>query len=189
MRAFLLEVPEALAAERRRTGADRWDEVWEGLLHMVPPPSGWHRLFGGNLYLLLAPLAKARGFECTYETGVFKPGAGEKDYRQPDLVVAPRGAYSKPGIVGAPELVVEILSPNDESYEKLPFYESLGVKEVLLLNPETHAVELFVLRGGKLHAALPDAEAAVRSAVLGVSLARIDGPKLRLVWNGGASEI
>lgn len=34
----MLEVPEGLLAERARLGHDRFDEMWEGVLHMVPPP-------------------------------------------------------------------------------------------------------------------------------------------------------
>ena len=39
MRAVMLDVPESLLDERRRLGLDVFDEVWEGVLHMVPPPS------------------------------------------------------------------------------------------------------------------------------------------------------
>ena len=43
MRAVMLDVPESLLDERRRQGLDVFDEVWEGVLHMVPPPSGEHQ--------------------------------------------------------------------------------------------------------------------------------------------------
>lgn len=42
MRAVMLDVPQALLEERRARGADRWDEMWEGELHMVPLPSEQH---------------------------------------------------------------------------------------------------------------------------------------------------
>ena len=29
--------------DRRRRGADRWDEMWDGVLHMVPPPGSDHQ--------------------------------------------------------------------------------------------------------------------------------------------------
>lgn len=35
-----MEVPEAMLAERRRLGLDRRDEMWNRVLHMVPPPGG-----------------------------------------------------------------------------------------------------------------------------------------------------
>ncbi|MGI9120683.1 MAG: hypothetical protein ACR2G7_11290 [Acidimicrobiales bacterium] len=42
MRAVLLEAPQSLLEERRRLGLDIFDEMWEGVLHMVPPPGGPH---------------------------------------------------------------------------------------------------------------------------------------------------
>ena len=40
MRAVLLEVPEAMLDERRRLGHDGRDEMWDGVLHMVPRLGG-----------------------------------------------------------------------------------------------------------------------------------------------------
>lgn len=90
---------------------------------------------------------------------------------------------------GAVELAVEILSPGDETYDKLPFYAAVGVREVLVVDPETLGVELFVLRGGRLHAALPDAAGAVVLASLVLTLSTVEGPVLRLGWAGGTAEI
>ena len=56
VKAVLVEVPATLVEERRRTGADRWDELWEGELHMVPPPSGPHQRLGMALAMVLNPL-------------------------------------------------------------------------------------------------------------------------------------
>ncbi len=54
---------------------------------------------------------------------------------------------------GRAELVVEIRSGNDETYDKLDFYADLQVQEVFVADPDACTVELFVLRGGRLHAA------------------------------------
>lgn len=35
-------LPDVLAF-RKRTGADRWDEMWEGVLHMPPVPTPEHQ--------------------------------------------------------------------------------------------------------------------------------------------------
>lgn len=56
------------------------------------------------------------------------------------------------------------------------------------MNPDTRRVELFVLRGGKLHAALADEAGAMRSEVLGVTFAPAAG-KLALRWPGGDAAI
>lgn len=178
MRALMLDPPQSLLAERRKMGQDVFDEVWEGVLHMVPPPSGTHQQFGSDLLVALAPQARARGLAVTYETGLFRPLAGERDYRVPDLVVYRPEHRSKRGIEGRAEVVIELLSPDDESREKLPFYEALGTPEVFLIDHETREIELYVLRGGQLRAAVPDASGALRSQVLGIELRRSDEPRL-----------
>jgi Uma2 family endonuclease len=107
----------------------------------------------------------------------------------PDMVVSTPEQRRKRGVVGSAELVVEILSPHDETYEKLPFYESLGVKEVLVIDPETRKVELFVLRTKRLRKAKPDREGRVRSKVLDVRFSTKRGPKLRVEANAQTSDI
>ncbi len=61
---------------------------------------------------------------------------------------------------------MEILSPGDESYEKLDFYADVDVQEVLVADPESCRIELFVLRGSRLHAALPDSCGSVTARSL-----------------------
>ena len=88
MRAVVLRPSEDWLEERRRLGHDAFDEVWNGVLHVVPPPSYWHQDVGTKLLVLLVPVAERLGLRATYETGVFRVGAEKLDYRQPDLVVA-----------------------------------------------------------------------------------------------------
>lgn len=134
MQAVMLEVPEALLAERRRLGHDRFDEMWEGVLHMVPPPSFGHQGLEAWLVEIWAPLARARGLRVTTDTGLFDPSVTDFfSYRQPDVAVSAPAHISRRGIEGRAELVVEVRSPNDEAYEKLPFYERVGVQEVLVI--------------------------------------------------------
>ncbi|MGZ6623848.1 MAG: hypothetical protein ACXVHD_30075, partial [Solirubrobacteraceae bacterium] len=52
---------EALLERRRRLGQDLFDEVWEGVLHMNPAPSGSHGDLESQLHVLLSPLAKVAG--------------------------------------------------------------------------------------------------------------------------------
>jgi hypothetical protein len=40
MRVVWLEAPGGLLEERRRLGLDIRDEMWDGVLHVVPPPGG-----------------------------------------------------------------------------------------------------------------------------------------------------
>jgi len=186
MRALMLEPPPELLEDRHRKGLDLRDEVWDGVLHMVPPPSGPHQELGASLFELLRPVARRRGLRLQYETGLYR---GDRDYRTPDLVAFRPENASERGVDGHAEAVFELLSPGDESREKLPFYESLGVSEIFLVDPATRAVELYVVRGGKLLAVLPDRNGAVRSEVLGMEFRPVDGPKLRLTWDGGTEDV
>jgi Uma2 family endonuclease len=186
MRAVMLEVPERLLAERRKRGEDRFDEMWEGVLHMVPPPSGWHQELAAELVMALGPIGKARGLRVLNEAGLFRSAS---DYRQPDVIFALPSQLTERGVEGGAELIIEVRSPNDETYEKLPFYEAFGVRELLVIEPRTREVELYVLRGGKLLAAATDERGRLRSDVLGVTLQRVDGPLLELTWSGGSTRI
>ena len=49
----------------------------------------------------------------------------------------------------AAALVVEIVSPDDESWQKLPFYAAHGVDEVLILDPEERSVHWLALSDGE----------------------------------------
>ncbi|MGH9157919.1 MAG: Uma2 family endonuclease [Acidimicrobiales bacterium] len=187
MKAVVLEVPESLLEERRRRGADRWDEMWDGVLHMVPPPSGDHQRLGGLLFRVMAPLADAAGLVAHYETGLFRPGV-DRDYRVPDHTYARPDQVSRRGVEGGAPLVVEIRSPGDESYEKLDWFAAMAVGEVLVIEPDTRAVELFALRGDRLVLvqAGPD---GVALAAVAARLATRDGPVLEVTWDGGAARI
>lgn len=172
----MLEVDPKLLAERARLGLDRWDEMWDGELHMVPPASGSHQRFGTELLLVLAPLARQDGLKCSYETGLFRR---EDDYRVPDLAFYRADDASHRGAESA-ELLVEIRSPGDESMVKVPWYLAQGCREVLIVDRDTLEVELHT-RDGRM--------APARSDVLRCTFTTVDGPALRVDWDGGSGVV
>lgn len=172
MKAVLLEIPEVLSdwsAERSRLGLDRLDEMWDGVLHMVPAPDYGHQRRDARLVRLLDELADDTDLGVTYETNVLRPGAPERDYRVPDLVVAHPDHVVQKGVEGRAELVVEIRSPYDESWEKLPFFAEMGIPEVLILEP-SEPVLLRLAADGSRYERVPDAEGWVVLQVLPLSL-------------------
>lgn len=177
----MLSVPESLLEERRRSGADGRDEMWEGVLHMVPPPKGLHQRLNCALIVAFGPLAQARDLVGQVEGGLWRQG---DDYRVPDLCYARPDQLSERGVEGA-VLVVELLSPGDETYAKLDWYAAVGVDEVLVVDVETRLPEVFVRRGERM--VLLSGRAWVES--LGVELTVVDGPRLRVTWDGGAAEV
>jgi len=83
---------------------------------------------------------------------------------------------------------VEILSPRDESRDKLPFYAGRGVREVWLIDPVTRQVEVFALQGGD-YRVVPVIDGAIRSPALALELRVVAGPRLRLVDGAFIAEV
>jgi Uma2 family endonuclease len=130
---------------RSRSGLGRLDEVWAGVLHMIPAPSLAHARIAQQLAELLGPLARASGLESAMHE--FNLGDSEQDFRVPD------GALHRPEAVGTwvptAALVVEIVSPGDETWEKLPFYAAHRVDELLIVDPSERRVRWLALAGGE----------------------------------------
>ncbi len=99
---------------------------------MVPGPSIEHADVSQQLAEVLGPIARAVGLRPTMSE--FNLGESEQDFRVPD------GGLHRPPVSGVwhstAALVVEILSPDDESLQKLPFYAAHDVDEVLLVDPD-----------------------------------------------------
>jgi Uma2 family endonuclease len=185
MRALLLEPNREWLEERRRNGLDHRDEVWEGVLHVVPPPTSRHQLMQRDLGLVLMKIAARFDLEVCAELAVYPRPT---NYRIPDVTVVRREDIQDIGC-SSPELVIEVLSPNDESREKLPFYAASGIPEVWLVDPVTRATEVYVLRGGTYFAVLPNRAGVVEAPRLGLELSIVDGPKLRVAWDGGSADV
>jgi Uma2 family endonuclease len=157
--------------------------VWDGVLHMTPAPSLEHQRVVGRLIEFLAPPLRAtnRG-QLFFQINVFRT---DKDYRIPDLtyVAASRSHVLKAdGVRGeGPDAVIEIRSPDDETYEKFAFFASLGVREIIVIDRDTKRVELFRLAGVQYIALQPDAEGGLRSEAMNVRFSAIDETPPRLI--------
>src|SRR5215213_7848817 len=131
----------AFLARRRALDQDRLDEVWEGEYHVVPAPHFWHAHVQNTLAELLGPLARAAGLVGAGEFNLGEQG----DFRVPD------GGYVRgmPDEVFVPTaaIVVEVLSPGDETWMKFGFFARRGVEEVCIADPRTREVRWFVLVG------------------------------------------
>lgn len=151
MKAVMPEVPPDILAWRKRTGADRWDEMWEGVLHMPPMPNREHQdlEWAMETYLRLH-WARPRRCRVYHNINLASPGGWPNNYRIPDLVLlSPErfGIDHNEYFEGAPDVVVEIHSPGDESYDKLGFYAELGVPEVWMISRDSKVPELYQLQG------------------------------------------
>jgi len=153
VKAVLCDTPEELLAQRKRSGADRWDEMWNGVLHMPPMPSRTHQDFVSGLETWIRD-HWARPFGCRVhrEINLASIGGWPNDYRCPDLVLLSPDQFHidhDTYFEGPPLVAVELRSPGDESYDKLGFYADLGVPEAWIIDRDTRRPVLFELKRGE----------------------------------------
>ena len=162
MRAVIADLPKHWLKERMNSEVAQWDEMWNGVLHMPPMPNGMHQDFAFHLQSYLWQYwAKPRGGRVRQEVNLTTPedeAHWTHNYRIPDLVVlsADRlGIDKNEYMVGAPLVVVEVKSPNDETYDKFPFYAALGVPEVWVFDRTTRVPELYTLGAAATYEPVP----------------------------------
>lgn len=131
--------------DRRYTVADYLngpnDERWElidGVVYdMAPAPTIKHQRIAGRLYSRLEQ--KLRGKTCQPFIAPVDVVLSERDVVQPDvIVVCDPAKVTDQNIQGAPDVVVEVLSPNTSAKdlrEKKALYERAGVTEYLVIDP------------------------------------------------------
>jgi Uma2 family endonuclease len=98
---------------------------------------------------------------------------------QPDIsVICDESKRGSEGCRGAPDLVVEILSPSntvEEYVRKFNLYLEAGVREYWIVAPASKTVQAFVLQDGAYRGTVYHADAALPSAVLeGLSIILAD---------------
>ncbi|MBI5440261.1 MAG: Uma2 family endonuclease [Deltaproteobacteria bacterium] len=148
-----MPIPES--PERRFSYEDyvTWpdDERWEIIdgepYAMTPAPTTRHQSIVAQLTAFLAPAL--RGHPCRVFPSPIDVVLSPHDVVQPDvIVVCDRTKITPANIQGAPDLVVEILSPSTSLKDrrtKFALYERHGVREYLLVDPEGATVEAFSL--------------------------------------------
>ena len=97
-----------------------------------------HALVDHALAALLVPYAHAAGL---HGSTAFNLGDGPTDFRVPD------GGYHRGAPTGTwvPDaaIVVEIVSPDDETYAKFGFYAAHGVEEIIVADPTEKRIRCF----------------------------------------------
>lgn len=132
---------------------ERWELIDGVAYDMSPAPSRLHQdTFGGLFFQFRAFLS---GAECRVYGAPFDvrlPHGEEQNDNidtvvQPDIVVVcDRNKLDEKGCKGAPDLVIEILSPctaHKDLNEKFQLYERVGVKEYWIVHPQDRTVMVF----------------------------------------------
>lgn len=125
---------------------------------MVPSPSVAHQEISKRLYRALLEWIEDRGLGKVY----FAPldvVLSEYDVVQPDLLYVSNdrvGIIKEANIWGAPDLVVEVLSPGTAGWDrkiKRQTYARFGIRELWLADPESRSIEVATLKDGDLSTA------------------------------------
>ena len=190
---------ESLKAQRHAWGADRYDEVWEGVYIMSPQPNVEHQELISDLVGALRDVIRPP------KGGKVYPGINlsdraddwEDNYRCPDVAVFLPGNLAekfKAHYRGPADFLVEIVSPNDNSREKIPFYSALGVRELLIIDRYPWSLELYrpqwqrTCLGGPSSAGESE---IIASAILPLSFQLLPAqprPQIRITEIGGPRE-
>ena len=120
------------------------------LIMMVPAPTPFHQIISANIFERIRRFVIEKGIGIVLYSPI-DIYLGEEDAYQPDMIFISKQRQEiikKDGIYGAPDLVVEILSPSTAYYDikkKFKVYERYGVKEYWIEDPEMKGVEIFLL--------------------------------------------
>jgi Uma2 family endonuclease len=161
------------------TPDDERYELLNGNLMMVPAPNWKHQRVLGKLYRELAEFTEEGGLGhvCIAPFDVF---LSDTDVVQPDLLFISRAREHRltdKNMQGAPDLVVEVLSPSTADKDlgaKHDLYERHGVLEYWIVDPNAETVAVHRQRNGRLELA----ETFRRHETLRTAL--LDGLQLKL---------
>jgi Uma2 family endonuclease len=134
---------------------DGWKyEIIDGVLHMSPPPLILHQDVSGELFARMRTRARQKKLGKVLEApcGVRLPG--QTVPVEPDILFVKRSRLQIVGeryVEGAPDLIVEILSPSNATYDletKFDLYQRSGVREYWIVNAWDRTVTIYNLVNG-----------------------------------------
>lgn len=160
-----------LMEKKKFTYADflDWDEgtrieIIDGDSFVLDTPPTIHQLVSGPLGAQLYSYLKGKTGEVFWgplAVRLFeKEGDRPEDVRTvvlPDIIVICDPAkLDEHGCKGAPDLIIEILSPSTSRRDRLvkyDLYQRAGVREYWIVDPDTRTVQVYTLEEGRYHAA------------------------------------
>ncbi|MBF0409385.1 MAG: Uma2 family endonuclease [Candidatus Riflebacteria bacterium] len=138
---------------------ERWELIDGVAYDMTPPPSTRHQGILSELHFIVRNFLEGKNCKVYFAPfGVLLPKGDEPDDEidtvvEPDLVaICDKSKIEKKGCRGAPDWVVEIISPSTRKKDllrKTILYESRGVKEYWVIYPDEKMIIVFELEGKK----------------------------------------
>ena len=159
--ALPAEQPRYTFADALTWGENERIEIIDGEAFMMAPPSRIHQKVSVAITSQLYNFRE--GKKCEVYPAPFGVRLFEEDGDSPDdvdtmvepdiSVVCDKSKLDKHGCKGAPDLVIEILSPSTlrhDRFVKLGLYQRAEVREYWIVEPETQTVQVYTLENGIL---------------------------------------
>ena len=135
-------------------------ELIDGVPYLMASPRVDHQDILGELYYQLKTYLKGKTCR-VFASPLDVKLSGEKDNKkefnvvQPDImVVCDQNKITEKNIQGAPDLAIEITSPNNPAHDKLVklnLYQKFGVKEYWIVSLEEQIISVFLLNEDKIY--------------------------------------
>ena len=131
-------------------------ELIDGVMYMMATPSWIHQSIIGELYVQLYSFLKDKPCKVFFAplSVCLSIGEGADTVLEPDLfVLCDKSQLFSNGCNGAPDMVVEILSPSSIRHDrvrKLRVYQNAGVREYWIVDPDSNSVSVHVMENGRL---------------------------------------
>lgn len=137
---------------------DGWDtderyELIDGDLYLMAAPKRIHQKISGALFLQLGYFLK--GKSCEAYTAPFAVRLYRDAYTrvEPDIaVICDKSKLTDEGCSGAPDLIIEILSPSSQNHDRIKKYDlylKAGVREYWIVDSDNKTVTVYILKNGE----------------------------------------
>jgi len=143
---------------REWSDEERWELINGRAYNMTPAPTLMHQNLVGIIYRLLCQRLNDAGCHVLISpVDVLLPTKERQEQEsdtvvQPDIfVVCDKSKLKSKYVVGAPDLVVEVLSPSTAKKDegiKRDAYEAAGIQEYWLVHPMDHTINRYALIDG-----------------------------------------
>ena len=124
-------------------------ELMDGKIYYMAPPSTKHQRILSFLHLEIGNHIQSKKGACEVFPAPFAVFlfADDSKYLEPDIsVICDKGKLDDQGCKGAPDWVIEIVSPGSrpmDYYTKLSLYRSAGVREYWIVDPMKQTILVY----------------------------------------------
>lgn len=124
-------------------------ELIDGKIYYMAPPNTRHQMLVMDLSYQIKDYIRHNNGECSVFPAPFAVFLNENDknYVEPDIsVICDKNRITDKGCNGAPDWVIEIVSPNSRQmdyYKKLFKYRTAGLREYWVVDPERKIVTVY----------------------------------------------